>query len=271
MLSLVAAAVLAYGWAISDERHLTAESGLGYALGIAGSLMMLALLAYPLRKRFRFMRSAGRVSFWFHAHMALGVIGPTLVLLHANFRLGSLNSSVALVCMLIVAFSGYVGRYLYRQVHVGLSRRKAWVEDTLEQATAFKERFRLSIMQDETIRTVMKEHEHRLLQPYPGLRKGLVNLAVAGTRTWFVRRRLKRHVHRLIEAHATIHLWRKRDTRRILARADELIDGYLAAVARASRFAVYERLFALWHLLHMPLFALLLIAALAHVLAVHLY
>jgi hypothetical protein len=46
---------------------------------------------------------------------------------------------------------------------------------------------------------------------------------------------------------------------------------YLVAVERAAALTVYQRLFSLWHVLHVPLVALLIISALYHVLAVHMY
>ena len=95
---LFAAAVIASlstGWVMREEEYLSAKSGVGYWLGIVGSVLMLILLLFPLRKRYRFLRGLGRVPSWFRSHMLLGVIGPTLIIFHANFRVGSLNSSVA--------------------------------------------------------------------------------------------------------------------------------------------------------------------------------
>jgi hypothetical protein len=42
-------------------------------------------------------------------------------------------------------------------------------------------------------------------------------------------------------------------------------------VRRVAGFAFYERLFGLWHVLHVPLFVMLLVTAVAHVVAVHRY
>ena len=52
-------------------------------------------------------------------------------------------------------------------------------------------------------------------------------------------------------------------------------NSYAAQQTRLMRqvatFSLYERLFSLWHIFHMPLFLLLIISALVHVLAVHMY
>ncbi|HMA73173.1 MAG TPA: hypothetical protein VKP67_17080 [Xanthobacteraceae bacterium] len=131
-------AVLWISWLNRDDSGLTPESGAGYWLGIVGSSLMVLLLLYPLRKRVRFLRLLGTVAFWFRAHMVLGILGPTLILLHANFRLGSINSNVALAAMLVVATSGIIGRYLYGKIHLGLYGRKAVVREILADADALK-------------------------------------------------------------------------------------------------------------------------------------
>src|SRR5450756_118112 len=131
-------AVLWLGWINRDDNGLTPESGIGYWLGITGGSLMLLLLLYPLRKRIKSLRAVGSVGFWFRSHMILGVIGPVLILWHANFRLGSLNSNVALAAMLVVAVSGVVGRYLYGKIHLGLYGRKAEVKEILADADALK-------------------------------------------------------------------------------------------------------------------------------------
>ena len=49
------------------------------------------------------------------------------------------------------------------------------------------------------------------------------------------------------------------------------IDRRLAATQRVAEFQGYERLFSLWHALHIPLIFMLIIAAVVHVIAVNVY
>ncbi len=70
--------------------------------------------------------------------MVLGVTGPLLVLFHANFSFGATNSNVALICMLLVAGSGVVGRYIYTRLHAHMDGH----ESTLEQLRSVGERLR---------------------------------------------------------------------------------------------------------------------------------
>jgi hypothetical protein len=55
---------------------------------------------------------------------------------------------------------------------------------------------------------------------------------------------------------------------------DELIrniDLTLQAAQKAAQFSTYERLFSLWHAVHIPFLCMLVITAVVHVFAVHAY
>ena len=81
------AAIAAIGWLNRAEGYLAPDSGTGYWLGIVGSILMLLLLLYPLRKRIRATGLLGSVALWFRLHMMLGLVGPMLILFHANFQM----------------------------------------------------------------------------------------------------------------------------------------------------------------------------------------
>ena len=46
---------------------------------------------------------------------------------------------------------------------------------------------------------------------------------------------------------------------------------YAQAGRRMAEYQMYERLFSLWHVLHIPLFFMLLIAGIVHVVAINVY
>ena len=60
-------------------------------------------------------------------------------------------------------------------------------------------------------------------------------------------------------------------TDRRSANVRALLDDYFEAVRRAAEFAFYDRLLRLWHLLHLPLFIVLVAATILHIVAVHMY
>jgi len=257
ILSLTAVA-LAYGWLRRDEGDLTAETGIGYYLGIIGSLMMLVLLLYPLRKRIAALRVFGNVRSWFRIHMIFGILGPALIILHSNFALGSLNSTIAFLSMLIVAGSGLIGRFFYTRIHRGLYGHRASVREYLSDAEGFKSEFALEPSIVANIMQNLRSYEERRLAPSATFWNSLLRALTSPIARKMLRRRVLRQV-------------RQHHSPAASQAFDSKLKRYLFAVTRAEAFALYERLFALWHVLHLPLFIILVFAALGHVIAVHLY
>lgn len=264
-------AVLLTGWLNSDEGHLTPEGGIGYALGILGASAMLLLLIYPLRKRLRVLRALGSMSGWFRLHMTLGLVGPALILFHSNFKLGSLNSNVALFSMLTVAASGLIGRYLYRQVHLGLYGRKAEIREILADIERLKDAVEGGLPLSKDLHAKLDAHASAALAERGSVLAWLLALIALRLRSLRRRARLTADVAQALASERKQRGWTRRVTRRRAAEIGDLLALYFAAVNKAAAFAFYERLFALWHVLHLPLFILLILTALVHVIAVHLY
>jgi hypothetical protein len=271
LFAVIIAAVLVFGWLIRNEGYLSAEEGAGYWLGIVGGLLMLLLLVYPLRKRLRSLRWLGPVPAWFRLHMVFGVIGPVLVLYHANFRLSSLNGSVALLAMLAVAASGLIGRYLYSHIHQGLYGRRIELRELLQDAGQFRNAFAADIVDSAAVTACVHELEAAALHPRRGLLGSLWLMAVMWSDAGRCRARLRRTARSQLRARAREAGWSRQDLRNQLRRAEGHLDVYFIALKRAAKYQFFERLLSLWHILHLPLFLFLIIAALVHVLAVHLF
>jgi hypothetical protein len=267
---LAACVLLIVGVQAPTSRYLSPESGVGYALGIVGGSVMLLLLLYPARKRIRLLSVIGGVPQWFRIHMILGVVGPVCILFHAGFSLGATNSNVALVCMLIVAGSGIVGRYFYSRIHLGLFGRKASLGELQDAAQVLKAQNPALPMVPDLIARIELE-EGRLLA-----NKGLTGMMliapfVVALRVAGAKRRLRRYVMPALKDAArrssTVAAQRDRVERVVM----HYVSRRLTATRSVAELRVYERLFALWHVLHLPLFFMLLAAGIVHVIAVHIY
>ncbi|MDH3979194.1 MAG: transcriptional regulator [Gammaproteobacteria bacterium] len=265
------AAVLAAGWQRRGDVYLSPEQGAGYALGIAGAIMMLLLLLYPLRKHAGWMRRLGRVRHWFRMHMLMGIIGPVCILYHCNFQLGSMNGNVALFSMLLVASSGLVGRYFYTRVHYGLYGRKADLAHLGSDAVALRKSMQVVF----DVMPALSENLVRLERQTLQLPHGLIGSLVHVLATWVKSRwcglvagiRLRRALG-ILKRQGGIdnrQLHSLRQSSRFYLRS------YLETIRRVAGFTFYERLFALWHVLHLPLFVMLLLSGVIHVYAVHMY
>ena len=98
-----------------DYRELRPAGDFSHGLGIVGSLMMLFMLLYTVRKRTRFFKKWGQLSKWLDVHIFFGIVGPLLVILHTSFKVQGLVA-VSFWSMIAVAASGVLGRYLYLQI-----------------------------------------------------------------------------------------------------------------------------------------------------------
>jgi hypothetical protein len=256
---LVMGAIVA-GWTVRGDRWLLPDEGPGYALGILGLAAMVLLLTYPLRKRLRPMRSLGRLGSWFEVHMLLGLLGPLAILYHANFRLGSLNANIALACMLSVAASGVVGRVIYVRIHKGLGGHRRTLEEQREALDSTRSRL------------VTESAGANVLDELAGFERHVLPGSVSAPPSWVAilslpwrwRRTRRRAFKALREARGD----RDQAETRQLRKA---ISGFLHAVRRVAVFSLYERLFSLWHIAHLPLCFLLYVSAAIHVAAVHMY
>ena len=93
-----------------------AGSGPGLAFGIAGAVLMLFPLAYPLVKRVPWInkRVTAHVSMetLMVLHVYAGILGPLLAIIHTGHKFNNWLGIVLTTVMLLVVVSGYALRYL---------------------------------------------------------------------------------------------------------------------------------------------------------------
>ncbi|MEJ2682238.1 MAG: hypothetical protein P8176_14960 [Gammaproteobacteria bacterium] len=255
---------------MSQYHYITAKNGLGYWLGIIGSSMMLLLLTYSMRKRFKALRGILSTRFWLRIHMLLGVVGPLLVIFHSNFSLGSLNSTVALVSMLLVAGSGLIGRYLYSNIRthfygekIKLGQLREEFKQLNEIATPFVLTEQQQLNQSKAlaiIDTIFQNQAKKasVIQLFRQRRSAKKEL-------FFVKKFLNH-----LEKNSTHQAQSEADRTRA-----KLLQQHIGALIRILNklpsLQLCERLFSLWHVVHLPIFALMLLTAATHIFVVHLY
>jgi hypothetical protein len=266
-----AALVLIIGIQLPVAHYLSPKSGLGYAIGIVGGVLILMQLLYAVRKRVRSLSFLGSVPRWFQTHMIMGIVGPVCILIHCGFSLGATNSNIALISMLLVAGSGIFGRYFYSKIHHGLYGRKSTLADLQRSAQELKERGSKLLMMPELVDR-LEEEERRLLD-VAGWGNGGVALApfAIATRYASSRNRLRRYTRAAIKITAARHKAVATQRDRFEHVAFDYISRRLRATRQVAEFRVYERLFSVWHVLHVPLFLILLAAGIVHVVSVHVY
>lgn len=270
---IIPLAVLVFlaAWAVRNGNYYEPGDDFGYYLGVVGGLLLLALLLYSLRKHIRFMHNWGATKNWFRLHMIMGIAGPTLILFHSTFRVGSVNAAVALSCMILVAGSGVVGRVIYRKIHHGLYGRSATLQEVQSNLGIIEGDVKSKFHFAPAIEQHLKQFEASALSEHNSALPRVWEFVAVGMRarwTYFV---TSRELERIGRSHARTHGSDPDKLKIRIMAGKAALRKYLNAVIDVARFTAYERLFSLWHILHVPFVFMLVISGIVHVIAVHMY
>ena len=268
---LLALLLAAGAWVAGRLQLYTPGSAPGYYMGLVGSIMMALLLLYPLRKRLRILQRAAELRHWFKLHMFLGIAGPVLVIYHSTMKIASLNAAVAFFSMLIVAGSGIIGRFIYTKIHHGLYGRQATLRERQEHlglsGESVKSKFHFAPSVEQRLRSLEAYATDQTRLGLLGLRR-FVALAV---RTRYVHWKSMREVRQILSRAAAERGWQREERARRIRVARKMLRAYLRELQEVAQFRTYERLFALWHVLHVPFVFMLVFSAIVHVVYVHMY
>lgn len=99
---------------------------LSYSLGWLGFSILCLTNIYILRKRLPIFAKFGKLSTHLDIHIFFGLIGPTFILFHSNFKVGGLVA-ISFWSMVISFVSGIIGRYFYIQ----LLQKKSVLKDRI--------------------------------------------------------------------------------------------------------------------------------------------
>src|SRR5581483_6645239 len=173
--------------------------------------------------------------------------------------------------MLTVAGSGLIGRYIYARIHHGLYGSKLSLGELRRGAESLRASSGAFAFLPELVDR-LERVESKLLSPAArvpilGIARLLGAYVVAAHARWQLRGYVRKSLRAAAARSTTIAAERKRLRRAAFA----YIDRRLAATRRVAGFEAHERLFSLWHALHLPLIFLMLVAGIVHVIAVHVY
>ncbi len=271
LLYMLLTLLVAAAWMITQMKLFRANDNINYWIGVVGGSMMLILFSYPLRKYMRFMQGWGKVRAWFWFHLFLGIAGPWLILVHSTFKIGSLNAGVALYSMIIVVLSGVVGRFIYTRINRGLDGERTSFAELRERAGLVESAARSRLHFSPAVEARLLAFEQHELRAKPGWLTYFRQITVLPLQQYITYRRCATIVRQRMRKVAAAREWSANDLRRRERRAVRLVEKYLDAVVRVAQYSAYERMFALWHLAHLPFVYLLVICAFVHVFAVHAY
>jgi len=250
---------------VATGKHYTPRSNFGFYLGVVGSVMMLLMLAYPLRKHVRFMHRWGALKNWFRIHMIMGIVGPMLVLFHSTFQLRSINATVALFSMLGVVISGIIGRFVYTKIHYGLYGSRATLEKVREELAGLSDNAKSRLHFAPRVEQWLQSFEHDSMQLDRSFTSHLFSPLTIGLTRPILAFRCARELRRILKTE------RHPDFRGGAPEAIQLVSQYLREIEHVAQFSTYERIFSLWHMLHVPLIYVLAACTIFHIVAAYMY
>lgn len=222
----------------------------GRALGIAGTLCMVVMHLYSLRKRTRVFGTLGRVPAWLEFHIFCGILGPFLITLHTSFKFNGIVA-VAYWSMIMVTLSGFVGRYLYVRIPKSLRGQELTHAEVCTRADELKRR-----LLDSTLPVLF-------LRRVETFEASVIPAAESAT-TWTglvlgevtLRRRLRILRNELHDAGVS---------KRILHEAADTIAERAVLLLRIAYLKKTKQLFDLWHVFHRPLAVIVLLIVTVHI------
>ncbi|MEC4890389.1 MAG: hypothetical protein RI101_10050 [Nitrospira sp.] len=266
LLALVVLSLLAWlAYKVATGKYYTPRSAFGFYLGVGGSVTMLAMLLYPLRKHVRALHRWGALKNWFRWHMIMGIAGPALILFHSTFHLRSLNATIALISMLIMVASGVIGRFVYTKIHYGLYGRRATLERVQQefacQADDMRSRFHRAPRVEQWLTAFEREANH--------VERSAITMWWSVAALGWKRRLCSFRCGK--ELRSILGRERSAEFPGGAQDALHLANRYLREAERVAEFTTYERIFSLWHILHIPLIYLLAASTIFHIIAVYMY
>lgn len=226
----------------------------GLAYGIAGSVMMVLMLVYSLRKRTRLLGRAIPLRKLLDFHIYLGVVGPLLIVLHTSFKVQGLVA-VSFWSMVAVAASGYFGRYLYSQVPRNLVGDELSLQE-LESAgtrvaSELKQRFQLD---DTMLARVDQIFSTALIHKYRGAWASVTSLLIDDLMRPFTKHRLRRKLAAIVvlPGKQGKELFEISFQRAILRR-------------RIALLSQVQQLFHYWHVIHKPFAIIMYVIMVIHI------
>lgn len=236
---------------LPDYEIMKPSGTYSHGLGIIGSSMIITGVAmYSTRKRVRALWNLGRLSRWLEVHIFLCLLGPILVIFHTTFKAGGI-AAVSLWCMVSVAVSGIVGRFLYVQI----PRNLKGTELTDQEIARELERMGEALVRFPFGRQLIEQMDEQFssLTKPSTMREMFIQLI----RLQAMKRRVRHMLHVAIGRSGLV----SEQARAVF----KLASSRAALMQKTVLLNQMERLFFYWHAVHLPFTVIMFLTLAAHV------
>ncbi|MFZ5929143.1 MAG: hypothetical protein ACOYX1_17040 [Acidobacteriota bacterium] len=230
--------------------ELRPSGGTGIRLGLLSASLFLCIYLYPLRKRIAWLQRIGKTRRWLDVHVALGLIVPLIVTVHASFKVHGLIGMAYWIMLAIVA-SGVAGRYLYAQIPRSVSAAELSLKELAGQAEAWSQRLHEQrIFSAGELAAALAAPSREAVESMPML-GALAHMVALDLKRPFRVAALRRRVIDRRERLST--LWGLRRSRH--QELESVLEAVRAGAWLAAKIAFLRRageIFHLWHVVHKP-------------------
>ncbi len=234
------------------DHTLLKPSGIwGHGMGIIGSLfMILGVLLYMFRKRYRIFSRWGVLKHWLEFHIFLCTLGPILVLFHTSFKFGGIVA-ISFWSMVAVFLSGIVGRFIYIQIPRSIEGRELSLNEVRDMKGDIGKTLTTSVQLD--------EESYRIIVDSTKSKAGLYssNFIVRYFRTKAENRKTLATVKSVLK--------NKNLSRAQKSEVLSLVKNEMSLNSRIERLVLMQNLFKYWHVAHLPFALVMLVIMIIHV------
>lgn len=236
-----------------DYSILKPGGDIGHGFGIFGSLMMMIMLLYSVRKRKTIFNKLGPISHWLDIHIYFGIFGPLFIILHSSLKVGGLVA-ISFYSMLAVALSGILGRYLYMQIPRNIRGHELSLKDSEVLNNQLTEQLKNKYdFSDDMIRTI-EEHTQVQRLESKSIAVFFASLFWQDMQHFFQFRRLKKQYRQ--EHHLS-----KKEIKMLMSITRQKI----ALVRKLFVLDRVHHLFHYWHVIHKPFAIIMIVIMFVHI------
>jgi len=237
---------------LNPDHEILKPSGIwGHGMGILGSLLMiLGVLFYMARKRYRIFSRIGILKHWLEFHIFLCTLGPILVLFHTSFKFGGIVA-ISFWSMVAVFLSGIIGRFIYIQIPRTIEGRELSLNEVRDMKGDNGENLINSVQLDEESKKVVVDSIKVKAELYHAV--------------FFVRliRKYSDDLKTLRKVKAVLkkNNLPKPHRNQVL----KLVKNEISLNRRIDRLVTMKNLFKYWHVAHLPFALVMLVIMVIHV------
>jgi hypothetical protein len=224
-----------------------------HGFGILGSLMMIVLLGYSIRKRTRVFGQKGSMKNWLNFHIFLGTTGPFFIILHSTFKLNGLVS-VSFWSMIAVALSGIIGRYLYLQIPRTIAGNELSLQDVQNLNSQLMDNIKGKFELESREIDQMETELYPPLNKEAGLLTIIIALIISDISSFFKSRRIRKFLSYKFNIP-------RNDTRELVS----LLQQRAKLDRRLQFWNRIHQMFHYWHVFHKPFAVIMYIIMLIHI------